>query len=718
MESSEKLGGSIAKEQVTSNQILLGVVAENENTWRKPQLTIQDLDELRSHQLTKRANYEKHLNKNRLNFGEWLRYARWELEYNHDFARARSIYERALDVNIQHIPFWVQYVRFELANKNVNHARNILDRAVTTLPRVDKLWFLYAQTEEALKNYSAVRLVFNRWLEWKPNEAAWDAYINFEKRYEEYDNVRVIFTRYLKAFANGKTWLKWIDFEINDAPANNEQVLYIRSVFELAADSLLKKKSVDENLPVIIKQWADWEISVKEYERARSIYKILLDEDRAIVRLSDIQKRQIYQSFTEFEKAYGDKDTVESGILLKRKLKYEDEIKENPQDYDTWWVYLDILINEQDTEKIRSVFSRAISSTPTEKKVKTLLWRRYILLCIRYALWEEFEGRSTENARAVWKKCLESIPHKHFTFGKVWIYSAEFEIRNDDTLGLMNARKLLGRSLGQTSHNKPKRNVLKFYISLEKKLGEYDRVRKLFEKWIELSLSSTSDTNTIDVMIEYIEFERSLQEFERCISIYNLGLLLAENELVAKKFTTPERLWMSFITFLKDEMKYDDARKIYRRLLEKVSSPKVWISFALFESSIPTEEQLKQYEETNDEEIELLVTDLHKENTRKLFTEAETYFKNNDNNQDRIVILEAWKTYEQSYGTPESIEKVENKLPIMVKRTKKVDGVEEEYLDYIFPEDSSNQSESDTQRPAPATINKFLANAKKWALKN
>lgn len=99
---------------------------------------------------------------------------------------------------------------------------------------------------------------------------------------------------------------------------------------------------------------------------------------------------------------------------------------------------------------------------------KSTVWRRYIYIWIKYAFWEEFTVGSIENARNIWNRALKAIPHKNFTFAKIWISFAQFEIRNDPENGLANARKILGRSIGQSSTLMPKRKLFKFYIELEK----------------------------------------------------------------------------------------------------------------------------------------------------------------------------------------------------------------------------------------------------------
>jgi len=68
------------------------------------------------------------------------------------------------------------------------------------------------------------------------------------------------------------------------------------------------------------------------------------------------------------------------------------------------------------------------------------LWRRYIYLWINYALYEELETEDEEKTRDVYKACLDILPHKKFTFAKIWLLFAHFEIRQKN---LVNARKVM-----------------------------------------------------------------------------------------------------------------------------------------------------------------------------------------------------------------------------------------------------------------------------------
>lgn len=70
--------------------------------------------------------------------------------------------------------------------------------------------------------------------------------------------------------------------------------------------------------------------------------------------------------------------------------------------------------------------------------------------------------RSQDYARArdIYKAAISVVPHKQFTFAKLWLQYARFEIRR---LDLATARKLLGTSIGMC----PKEKLFKGYIELE-----------------------------------------------------------------------------------------------------------------------------------------------------------------------------------------------------------------------------------------------------------
>ena len=147
----------------------------------------------------------------------------------------------------------------------------------------------------------------------------------------------------------------------------------------------------------------------------------------------------------------------------------------------------------------------------------------------------------------------------------MWIGYSEFELRNSED-GLAKARKILGRAIGQTSINKPKIKIFKYYIDLEKMLGDWNRVRLLFQKWLEVSLLTTSLSEL--VIERYVEFESSIEEYDRCDLILSSARQLSENPEYSSSFNL-QRLLEITVEFYKEEMQYDKIREIYRALLDK-----------------------------------------------------------------------------------------------------------------------------------------------------
>ncbi|KAK9474448.1 uncharacterized protein V1510DRAFT_447383 [Dipodascopsis tothii] len=483
--------------QVSAEQILREAFERREPSLQVPKQRLADLEELKEFQGRKRKEYEDALRRNRLNINQWIRYAQWELEQK-EFNRARSIFERALEVDPTHVPLWLRYIEAELKNRNINHARNLFDRAVTFLPRIDKLWYKYVATEETLANVPGTRQVFERWMSWEPEAPAWLSYINMEKRYGEYDRARKIFERLTVVHSGAEHWIKWARFEEEYGTPEN-----VREVYSLATDTLQAAgpEFVDEK---IIGSWARWEARQKEWERARALYRWGLDT------LARSRSAWLYREYSKFEKQHGDREGIEDVVYKKRRAQYEDAVRDEPANYDAWFSYAALAEDSStDVDEIRDVYERAIANVPptTEKRH----WRRYIFLWIRYAVWEELTTSDVGRARQVYQECLKLVPHKQFTFAKLWYLYAQFEIRQGN---LAVARKQLGMAIGMC----PKPRLFKAYIQLELKLKEFDRCRKLYEKYLEIF------PNSPEAWVEYAELEQMLGDDDRAYAISQLAL--------------------------------------------------------------------------------------------------------------------------------------------------------------------------------------------------
>ncbi|KAG8011516.1 Crooked neck-like protein 1 [Nibea albiflora] len=622
-----------AEVQITAEQLLREAKErELELLPPPPKQKITDEEELNDYKLKKRKGFEDNIRKNRTVISNWIKYAQWE-ESLKEIQRARSIYERALDVDHRNITLWLKYAEMEMKSRQVNHARNIWDRAITILPRVNQFWYKYTYMEEMLGNVAGCRQAFERWMEWEPDEQAWHSYINFELRYKE-------------------NWIKYARFE-----EKHGYIAHSRKVYERAVE-FFGEEHVDENLFVA---FAKFEETQKEFERVRVIYKYALD------RIPKHQAQELFKYYTMFEKKFGDRRGIEDVIVSKRRFQYEEEVKANPHNYDAWFDYLRLVENDADPDTVREVYERAIANMPPIQEKRH--WKRYIYLWINYALYEELEVKDPDRTRQVYQACLDLIPHKKFTFAKIWLLYAQFEIRQKN---LQGARKVMGTAIGKC----PKNKLLKGYIELELQLREFDRCRKLYEKYLEFSPENCT------TWIKFAELETILGDMERARGIFELAI-------GQPRLDMPEVLWKSYIDFEIEQEEFGNTRNLYKRLLQRTQHVKVWISYAKFELSIDGPDRLQR--------------------CRQIFEEANKSMRNCEEKEERLMLLESWRDFEKEFGSESTMERVRKLLPEKVKKRRKLtaeDGSDagwEEYYDYIFPEDAANQPNL-----------KLLAMAKMW----
>jgi crooked neck len=647
--------------QISAEQLLREAVDRQEVSLQAPTQRFADLEELHEYQGRKRKEFEDYVRRNRINLNNWTRYAQWELEQK-EFTRARSVFERALDVIPNNVTLWIRYIESEMKSRNINHARNLLDRAVTRLPRVDKLWYKYVYMEEMLGNIPGTRQVFDRWMQWQPDEAAWSSYIKLEKRYGEYERARDIFRAFTLVHPEPRNWIKWAKFEEEFGTSE-----LVREVFGTAVETL-GDEFVDEKLFIA---YARFEAKLKEYERARAIYKYALD------RLPRSKSMLLHKAYTTFEKQFGDKDGVEDVVLSKRRKYYEEQVRENPKNYDVWFDYAALEETSRDSDRIRDVYERAVAQVPPTQEKRH--WRRYIYLWIFYAIWEETEGQDIERTRQIYKTCLDLIPHKRFTFAKVWLLAAQFEIRQGE---LTAARKLLGRAIGMC----PKDKIFNGYVDLERKLFEFMRCRTLYEKHIEYNPANCQ------TWIKFAELERGLDDLDRTRAIFELAVNQAQLDM-------PELLWKAYIDFEEEEGEYDRTRELYERLLEKTDHVKVWISYAHFEINIPEDDEAEEDAE------EQPVSEVAKARARKVFERAHKSMRDKDLKEERVSLLNAWLSFERTHGTADDVDRVQKQMPRKVKRRRRLeDDSFEEYVDYVFPADDQQAR----------NLSNVMALAQKW----
>ncbi|KAF9269435.1 pre-mRNA-splicing factor CLF1 [Marasmius fiardii PR-910] len=675
--------------QITAEQLLREAQERQESAFRAPRQRVEDFEELHEYRGRKRKEFEERIRRTRGSIKEWLQYASWEASQN-EFARSRSVYERALDVDPRSVQLWLSYTEMELKSRNVQHARNLFDRAVTLLPRVDQLWYKYVYLEELLQNVPGARQVFERWMQWEPDDKAWQAYIKMEERYGELDRASAIYERWVAIRPEPRVWVKWGKFE-----EDRQKLDKAREVFQTALEFFGDDEQQIEKAQAVFSAFAKMETRLKEYERARVIYKFALE------RIPRSKSAGLYASYTKFEKQHGNRTSLESTVLGKRRIQYEEELSHDRRNYDVWFdyarleegAYRDIkeegaTADEEEAAigRVREVYEQAVAQVPPGNEKRH--WRRYIYLWLDYALFEEIETKDYERARQIFQTAVQLVPHKIFTFAKLWLMYARFEIRR---LNLRAARKLLGASIGMC----PKEKLFKGYIELEIDLRDFNNARKLYQKYLEFDPSNSS------AWIKFAELESQLQDFARTRAIFELGV-------TQSPLSMPELLWKAYIDFEVEEGEREAARALYERLIALSGHVKVWISYALFEAEpIPLPRAMREEDEEEDEEVEQRMVAGDAGLARQVFERAYKDLKNKGLKSERVALLEVWKTFEEEHGTAEDVRKVEGMMPVVSKR-RKVDqetGQTVEDWDLVFADD---------ERESNPTSFKFLQMAHAW----
>jgi len=208
----------------------------------------------------------------------------------------------------------------------------------------------------------------------------------------------------------------------------------------------------------------------------------------------------------------------------------------------------------------------------------------------------------------------------------------------------------------------PSNKIFTSYIELEMQLGNIDRCRKLYEKWLEWTPSNCN------AWTKFAKLESDMEELERARGILELAIQQSALDM-------PELIWKFYIDFEVECGEYDKARHLYRRLLSRTKHVKVWISFAKFEVSLG---RMKA--------------------ARDVFSEGFQILKPQEFTQERVVLIEAWRDFEAECGDKNTLAEVTKNLPSRVKKRRKIFGADgqdagwEEYWDYLFPDTKSLRS--------------------------
>ncbi|CAI0392017.1 unnamed protein product [Linum tenue] len=415
--------------------------------------------------------------------------------------RKRKDYEDLIRRAKWNIRVWVQYAQWEESQKEFGRARSVWERALEVNYRNHTLWLRYADFEMRNKFINHARNVWDRAVSLLPRvDQLWYKYIHMEEMLGNVAGARQIFGRWMNWMPDQQGWLSYIKFELRYNEIERARDIY--TAFE------------------------------KQYGDNEGIEDALLSE-----------KRLEYEDALLSEKRL----EYEDALLSKKRLEYEDEVRKNPLNYDAWFDYTRLEVSAGNKNRVRELYERAIANEPPAQEKK--YWQRYVYLWINYALYEELDAEDVERTRAVYRLCLQRIPHEKFSFAGIWLLAAQFEIRR---LNLKGARQILGNAIGKA----PKHKIFRRYIEIELQLGNVDRCRKIYEKYLEWCPQSSCAWS------KFAEMERSLGETDRARAIFELAV---DQPTLDK----PEPLWKAYVDLEISEGEYERARRLEERLLDR-----------------------------------------------------------------------------------------------------------------------------------------------------
>lgn len=229
------------------------------------------------------------------------------------------------------------------------------------------------------------------------------------------------------------------------------------------------------------------------------------------------------------------------------------------------------------------------------------------------------------------------------------------------------------------------------------------------------------DVSNAAAFIKFAELETELGDLDRARGIFELA--------ITQPLDMPEVVWKAYIDFEYEQEEWDRTRALYRRLLERTSHVKVWISWAQFESNAgktiarayrnqdDDEEDEDADESSGAEKKEVIVSPEAEaaavqqeasatEQAREVFRQGYKDLKSRQLKQERLILLEAWRALETADGDAESLAKVEAMMPRVVKKRRTTaDGNLEEYHDFMFADDEEQKGPG---------LSKLLLAAQKW----
>ncbi|KAJ7247256.1 hypothetical protein C8J57DRAFT_1475806 [Mycena rebaudengoi] len=418
----------------------------------------------------------------------------------------KRVRPHALDVDPRSIQLWLSYSEMELKSHNVQHARNLFDAVVQErLPRGAA-----AERARCAPGLGALDAVGAGRQGVAGVHQARGALRRARSREH---NLRALGRRAPRAARVGHK------FEEERSRLDKAREVFQTTLEFYGGDQELIQNGV----------WCHckMETRLKEYERTRMFYKFALE------RIPRSKSAQLYAAYTKLEKQHGTRSTLDNTVLGNMTGAITTPGSTTRLGEGVWQDLKDegVTVEEEAAAagRIREVYECAVLQVPPSGEKRH--WRRYIFLWLDYVLFEEIETKvgALDYARAcqIYQTALMLVPYKQFTFAKLWLMFAKFEIWR---LDLTVACKVLGTAIGMCH----KEVWFKGYIELEVELREFDRAWTLHGKYLEVDLQfpvchlltypPPFDPANSPTWIKCAELEGQLQDCARMHRIFELGV--------------------------------------------------------------------------------------------------------------------------------------------------------------------------------------------------
>ncbi|XBW36316.1 hypothetical protein QEN19_001898 [Hanseniaspora menglaensis] len=648
-------------------------------------LDSNDLEEFKYLRAIKRFDYEQNKIKwNNQSAKQHLSYGRFELEVTHNLDRFRHIIERYIKNQNKtqiSISFWLQYIDMEIRYGNYNHARNLFKRSIKLNRETNQfvLYVKYIELEHFLINMASekhdLKPIFGIFKIWRSQIYFNDIELlnEFYKVYIKYsillDKSQTIFNlraAFMEWFVTTKSFTNWLEYEIQNNKSNQE----IRSIFNLIIDELAKNG--DKFCAFIIsalEKYIFFEFNLNETNRVKALMELYyqyLGDDIVPLRL-----QHIFNTVSYSETHLIDSNNCKVTYFDERNRYFKNEADIHLSTFDESSYtscylfcidYTNYLESTNDYKEYKLLVEKLKPQVNETVVTKSAQMKLYVKIFLKYLVFLEL----SQNIDNIWCDFIAFIQQfKNIRFKKVWIEYLKFLSKKEEHESLWkDTLKLIVTEHGKASIFKAL--IKQFYTE-----NKFDEIRYVYNGFV------TFNPFIENTWEEYIKLEIMLQDAPRVRSLYQslITFFINSNEKLEQHTAFIIEQLKNFIDFETDEGEYNFVRNsIWSIYFLKQDSNlanidffkvhvQLWVDYAYWELKSPTQEQLVQYENNEDEEIQMSLTEENKGNCRSVFEAGLEFFKSDYNK--KLSLLNQYINFEKLYGNDEHLVlKLNERLPI------------------------------------------------------